>query len=155
MDSSDEPIDPRPDAKPHVAEVIDLDGVRIQWGLPRAPWLSRCKHPHLVYSSEERRVWCEDCQRTIENFDAFMVLVKGFQRMEADARHKIAKADEAMAATIIRRAAKAVDKAWMGDRAIGCPHCRGGILAEDFADGVGVQMSREYELARRNRPRNP
>lgn len=153
MDSSDEPIDPTPDSQPRVAEVIDLDGVRIQWGLPRGPWLSRCKHQNLTYSSEEHRVWCQDCKRTIENFDAFMVLVNRFQRMEADARSKIAKANEAMAATVIRRAAKAVDKAWMGDRAIGCPHCQGGILADDFANGT-VLMSREYELARRNRQRN-
>lgn len=148
----DDPIEPRVDARPFIAEIIDLDGVRIQWGLPASRGTERCKHTNLTYSTEERRVWCQDCKRTIENFDAFKVLVDSFQRMELAARLKLEKAEAAMAATIHRRATKAVDKAWSSSLpAIGCPHCRAGLLPEDFEAGVKVCTSREYELARRKR----
>ena len=151
---ADHPIKPRVDAKPHVAEVIDLDGVRIQWGLPETRYNERCGHTSLVYSQEERRVWCEDCNRTIENFEAFMVFVHNFQRIEQAASYKMAKADAAMKATIHRRATKAIDKAWSGRvGAISCPHCKGGLLPEDYADGIPSWTSREIELARRESER--
>lgn len=148
MDGDSEPIMA---ATGDGAEVIDLDGVRVQRGLARRPWLSRCKHHRLVYCTDERRVWCEDCQRTIENFDAFMVLADNFQRMEAAAHRKLELADEAMRYSLIRRATKAVDRAWLGGWAVACPHCRAGILAEDYADGLGMQTARDYEMARRAR----
>lgn len=150
----DNPIIPLPDAQPFCAEVIDLAGIRVQWGLEKIGKYhpDACKHTKLVYSSESRRVWCDDCKRTIENFDAFMVLVNGFERMEADARRKMKKADEAMSDTIHRRATKAIDKAWSSSLpAIGCPHCRKGLLPEDFEKGVQSRSSREFEMARRGK----
>ena len=132
------------------AEIIDLDGVRIQFGVRKARG-SRCEHRNMLYSREESRVWCKDCDRTIENFDAFMTLVTHFQDMSRAARRKMEKADEAEKASINRRAAKEIDRAWSGNcMAISCPHCAGGLLPEDFERGVG-QRSREMELARRKK----
>jgi ribosomal protein S27E len=134
-----------------VAEVIDLAGIRIQWGLPKNR-ANRCTHDDMVYDSRERRVWCKSCETTVENFDAFRRLVDEFARMEAAARRKMTAAEEALTATLNRRATKAIDHVWSGNKmAVGCPHCRKGLLPEDFDNGVGLRMSREYELARRLR----
>lgn len=152
MPEGDDPIEPCESEGHYVAEVIDLAGIRVQWGLPKVRAPHACRHVNLTYSSEQRRVWCKDCERTIENFDAFMVLVNGHREMVADARHKSAQAAVAMTATIHRRATKAIDRIWSGHvMAICCPHCQGGLLPEDFADGIGSQISREFEIARRRR----
>jgi hypothetical protein len=39
--------------------------------MPRYP-----KHLALVYSTQERRMWCEDRERTIDNFDALMTTIR-------------------------------------------------------------------------------
>jgi hypothetical protein len=151
---TDEPIIPREDATPYSAVVIDLAGIRIQWGMPKYKPGGACPHRSLTYSQNERRVWCRDCERTIDNFDAFMVFVHGFQDMERDAKTKIEKADDALKATINRRAAKQIDRAWSGHgMAILCPHCDGGLLPEDFVNG-GAECSRDIELARRARAKD-
>ena len=143
------PIDPRPDSTPRWAEVIDLAEVRVEFGLPRNRH-ERCAHRSLTYNVEERRVWCRDCERSIDGFDAFMVLVRNFAAMEQAARAKMTQAEEAKSAHIGRRAAKKLDQAWSGQQmAVGCPHCNGGLLPEDF-EHVGMR-SRELELARRAR----
>lgn len=149
---SDPPLEPLPgDARMELAEVIDFGTVRLRRG--RSNYRTKqCAHRSMIYSHSERRVWCEDCNRTIENFDAFTTLVVHFEEMARDARHRLAKANEALQATIHRRATKAVDKAWSGSLpALGCPHCGGGILPEDWQEGAMSQSSREYEVARRAR----
>lgn len=137
------------------ARVIDLDGIRVAWGRPAKPKHLRCDHKNMVYSSEERRVWCKDCEHTIDAFDAFRVLVDNFRRMESAAAAKMRKADEAMTASVGRRGAKAIDKAWSRDKyAVACVHCRGGLLPEDYADG-GATMSRDIEIQRRKNKAKP
>lgn len=151
---ADDPIDPRPDATPLWAEVVDLAEVRVQFGLPRNRH-DRCPHRRLTYNVEDRRVWCQDCERSIDSFDAFMVLVRNFAAMERAARAKMEKAEEARDAHLGRRAAKELDRAWSGRQmAVACPHCRGGLLPEDFDRGVAA-TSREIELARRARKNPP
>lgn len=47
---------------------------------------------------------------------------------------------------------KELDRAWhKGAYAVACPHCRGGLLPEDFADSGLALISREMEEARRKR----
>lgn len=153
---SDEPLEPCDLGKPFIADVIDLEGVRIAWGRNTKPAGQRCKHRNMVYSSDEKRVWCQDCQRTIENWDAFMVLVENFRSMERTARAKLAEADEAMKATARLRATKALDKVWSGNvMAVACPHCRGGLLPEDFVNGGSAAWARDLELARRRKANEP
>lgn len=148
---SEDPIIPDAGSAPFRCEVIDLAGVRVEFGRP-ARTVQRCEHKRVTYSQEERRVWCRDCERTIDGFDAFMTFVRYYEHIERAVRQKMTEANAAMEATIHRRATKAVDKAWSsGLPAISCPHCRGGILPEDFADGVTRRSSREYELARRKK----
>jgi hypothetical protein len=142
----DVPLGNRQDSQPFGSPVIDFASVRVSHGLPKYHH-KKCDHKTLVYSSEERRVWCEDCERTIENFEALMTIVRSFQEMESAAQHKLSRAAESEAAFLVRRAAKAVDRTWGQKMAVDCPHCRRGILAEDMEHHGAV--SREIEIQRR------
>jgi hypothetical protein len=146
----DIPLIEQPGSTPFGSPVIDLAEVRIRFGKADLRKGRPCEHRALIYSRDERRVWCEDCERTIDSFDAFMTLTTHFHTMERAATGKQAKADEALARTIVRRAAKVLDKAW-GKMAPLCPHCRTGLLPEDFADGFGSAVGIEIERARRKR----
>ena len=151
---TDDPIIPPPEGSRLsvvAPNIIDLAGIRVQWGLPATKRQDRCDHNGLLYSEEERRVWCGKCNRTVENFEAFMVFVRHFREIESAARVKMRKAEEAMRSSVRRRATKELDRLWAGEgRAVSCPHCKNGLLPEDFANGVGWS-AREYELARRKR----
>lgn len=153
MSDIDNPIDPaHPDATPFSKPVIDLGDMRIAYGRPRYP-AKICKHNHLVYSTEERRVWCRDCERTVDNFDAFMVLSNSLHGMVTRLKRRLEQAEEAKQAYIHRKAAKEMDLAWGRKNAVGCPHCGRGLLPEDIADGGCCQTSRDIELARRKKDR--
>lgn len=140
-----------PDENPRGAQVVDLAGVRVRWGQPPHRSPPPCKHLDLSYCSSDRRVWCLSCERTLDSFDAFMVLAKNFQDMERDAAHKKFQLDEALRGAARKRATKELDRVWstQGGMAAACPHCKGGLLPEDFANGVGVVWCRELEMARR------
>ena len=128
--------------------IVQLAEIR----LSRSPMLGkRCEHKNLVFSQPDRRIQCKDCDEVVEAFDAFMVLVRHWEAMSADLRRKARKADEAMQSTVIRRAAKELDRMWSGRQmAPLCPHCRGGLLPEDFAE-VASSISADLERARRKR----
>ena len=133
--------------------VISLADVRVARGWSRPSKV--CGHKSLVYSSKERRIECKDCDQQVDGFDAFMVLCAHFHSMESASRSREARTKEALGAVIIRRAAKAFDKAWGRKMAPCCPHCRGGLLPEDFANGAASSMGQEFEIARRKRPTTP
>ena len=130
------------------AQVIQLADVRIARGWSRPSKV--CRHLSLVYSPTDRRVECKDCNQPIDGFDAFMVTVRHFQDMDRAAQVREAKAREALNAVLVRRAAKALDRAWGRRMAPCCPHCDRGLLAQDFADGRAA-VSAELEVARRKR----
>jgi hypothetical protein len=132
------------------AEIIDLAGVRIQAGLAKQNQ-SRCGHKALIYDQRDRRIWCEDCERTVDNFDAVMLMVRHYQAMVREARLRLQKANEAFAASVRRRATKELDRIWNGRMVPNCPHCNRGILPEDFAAGAASIQSLELERARRAR----
>lgn len=153
--SEDVPLIADPMATPFGSPVIDLAEVRIRFGRADRKVGIPCAHKNLTYSREERRVWCDDCERTVDTFDALMTVAAHFHKMEYAAQAKMHRATEALKATVTRRAAKVIDKAWSGNQmAIACPHCRTGLLPEDFENG-GSQVSAEIERARRNRPAQP
>lgn len=131
------------------ASVISLADVRVSRGWSRPSKV--CEHKSLVYSSKDRRIECKDCDQPVEAFDAFMTLVRHFDSMEAAARLREQKTSEALGAVIIRRAAKALDRAWGRKMAPCCPHCLAGLLPEDF-DTIGSMVGAELERARRRRP---
>ncbi len=151
MNDSDDPIVPVEDHR-----VIDLAGVRLQRGRPATPPHKRCQHHRMAYCTAERRVWCEDCKRTLDPFDALMVVVSKFGEMESEARGKLAQANDALGKTARLRATKALDRVWSGNAmAVACPHCKGGLLPEDFADGASSAWSRNLEIAARRKKHEP
>ena len=141
--SLDPPIDEQPYIQP---QVIDLGDVRVARGLSRRGH-SLCNHRQLRYDSHERRVWCADCETTLESFDAFMVFVEHFQAMTSAARRRLDEANEAREAVIHRIAARKVEAIWRGKMAVTCPHCHRGILPGDALGPV----SPDFEMARRAR----
>lgn len=134
----------RPDLQ-SVAQVIDLAEVRVSRGWTKG---KVCEHLSLVYSTKERRIECKHCDQPVDGFDAFMVLCRRYDDMEAAARRREHRTKEALAAVVIRRAAKAIDKAWGRKMAPLCRCCRRGILPEDFSEG-GSAIGMELEAARR------
>ena len=146
--SADTPIDPQ-DFLCGV-RVIDFGDVRVSRGLSRRHHAS-CRHPALVYDRNERRVWCKDCERNVESFDAFCSLVENFHQAWAKYETIKAEALEARAHNLHLIAAKNIEKAWRGKTmALACPHCGGGLLPEDFTHGVAV-CSAEIERRRREK----
>lgn len=152
MADKDPPLEVLPDSGMYVGTVIDLDQVRIRLG--RTPWKAKaCEHGTMIYCPSERRIWCEECERTIDSFDAFYKLTGHLQKMLSEAAAKLARANEALRSAARLRATKTLDRLWAKKMVPCCPHCRAGLLADDFADGAAASMSIELELARRNRER--
>lgn len=131
------------------APVIDLAGVRVSRG--HTPGGHSCQHANLAYAPHERRVYCQDCKRTVEAFDAFMTLVRNFDAMVRRAQAVQREADEARSAHLHLIAAREAESIWRGRRAVTCPHCRGGILPEDVTGGRSGWTRREDELKRREK----
>ena len=127
-----------------VRQVIDFGDIRVARGMSRRP-VANCQHAQLRYDLQERRVWCQDCETTVESFDAFMVLVRNFQAVVSAADKMLREAKEAKAAVIHRIAAREVESIWRHKMAVTCPHCSRGILP---SDGLGGQ-STKFETARR------
>jgi hypothetical protein len=116
-----------------VSDVVDLASVRIRLG--RTPFKAKaCEHRSLIDSPAERRVWCEDCERTIDNFDAFLIFTRKFEEMLQEARHRMQVANEAMKSSVRRRVTKELDRAW-SNMAVCCPHCHGGLLPRILPEG--------------------
>jgi hypothetical protein len=144
----DTPLESVPTSTPYSSPVIDFGDIRIAHGLTRHPYRV-CEHKGLTYSTHERRVWCSDCERTIDGFDAFMVVVNHFHTMERAARSALARAKEAEGKTLVRRAAKWLDRVWGRKMLPVCPRCGRGITPEEMLQ-CG-QVSLEYEAMRRKR----
>lgn len=134
--------------------VIDFGDIRVARGLSRRPYTG-CKHHNLVYDNKERRVWCKDCERDIEPFDAFLSLVENFHAAFGAFERMKQEAEKARAHNIHLIACKELERAWRGrTMAVGCPHCRAGLLPEDFKRGGISMCSAEIERQRRKVNKN-
>lgn len=125
-------------------KVVDIGDLRVARGLTRRPH-TICKHLRLVYDTEERRIWCSDCETDVEPFDAFVNLVDRHSAIE----ERIKRYREVEEHTLISRAAKRMDEAWRSrGMAPCCPHCDAVILSEDVVDGPPMR-NKELEVRRR------
>jgi hypothetical protein len=133
-------------------KIIELAGIRIARGLNNAKLKEKCSHKRMVYDTAERRVWCEDCSRTIDAFDALLVMIEHLDEMCSEARRKLSEAREVHGKTARLRATKMLDKVWSGNvMAVACPHCRKGLLPEDFAGGASSAWARDLEIGYRRK----
>jgi len=145
---SDAPIEP----KEYLCgvKVVQIEDLRVARGITRRS-LSSCRHQHMVYDDNERRVWCSDCETEVEPFDAFMSLVERMDGHIKNLKNRERKVKEAESFALRSRAAKVMDEAWRKtSMAPLCPHCRTAILPEDVAGGV-AQTSKSLVIAARKR----
>ena len=145
---SHEPIEPK--GFLYGATVVDIGDMRVSRGITRRP-VSKCAHVNLVYDSTERRIWCSDCERDMDPFDAFESLVSRWNEALVGLKSRAAEVADAERRSLRRRAAKVMDEAWSSrSMAPTCPHCDKAILPEDVVRGVGM-VNVEMELRRRKK----
>ena len=135
----------------HGVTVVDIGDYRVSRGMTRRTF-SGCHHRRLTYDKSERRIWCRDCERDVEPFDAFLGLVEGWDRAWQSMERKRKEVAEAAKFKVRSLAAKAIDKAWRKRSMVpACPHCNHGLFPEDFKNGVMTMLGREYAEALRKR----
>jgi hypothetical protein len=128
--------------------VVDIGDYRISRGMSRRD-ASGCPHKRLSYDSSERRIWCRDCEHTVEAFDALIGMVESFDAALKGMEKREATLADAEAAGLVSLAAREIDKAWRKRASVpACPHCHNGLFPEDFKNGVS-SLGREYAKARR------
>lgn len=128
--------------------VVDIGDIRVARGKSRRPF-SACKHKVLHYDKEERRIWCADCERDIDAFDAVVSLSENIDAAWKKLNLRAEKVADAEKHALFSRAAKEVDKVWRSRNMVpACPHCRDGLLPEYFANGDSTCLGREYAEAR-------
>lgn len=131
-------------------KVIDFGDARVARGLSRRPY-SACRHRQLVYDDKERRIWCKDCEHNVEHFEAFKVLVENSHAFISHITRREREVAEAEQQALHLIATKNLEKTWRGrTMAVACPHCRGGLLPDDFKN-IGTCTSAELELQRRKK----
>lgn len=129
-------------------KVIDIGDLRIARGLSRRPH-SVCSHSRLIYDKHERRIWCEDCEHDVESFDAFEILVSNYSSAIGHYNKIKKEALEAKEHNLHLLACREIEHVWRGGRmAPACPHCKGGLLPEDFKP-LRLRVSAAIERQRR------
>lgn len=127
--------------------VIDIGDVRVARGLTRRAH-SSCPHRQMMYDQNERRIWCRDCEREIEPFDGFRILVEQYDKAHHSLKRRETQVLEAEKFQLRSIAAKKMDEAWRSRNMVpACPHCSHGLFPENFKSGMSM-MSREYAQAR-------
>lgn len=129
-------------------KVVHIGDIRVARGLSRRPF-ETCSHRNLVFDRAERRVWCKDCEKNVDAFDAFCGITEQYTDALDDLKRQHKELEEAKTHALHLIACKNLEKEWRGKTmAIACPHCRGGLLPEDFSP-IGARCSAEVERARR------
>lgn len=127
--------------------VVDIGDIRVARGFSRRSH-SSCPHARVVYDKAERRIWCRDCERDVEPFDAYTQLIEQYHRAYDELTTRQAQLVEAEAFQVRTLAAKAMDEAWRSRSTVpACPHCHQGLFPEHFKNGAG-KVGREFALAR-------
>jgi len=145
-DTCDTPID----EKEYIAgvRVIDIGDFRVSRGMSRRN-VSSCPHNRVVYDERERRIWCKDCERNVESFDAFLNLVKYFVKKDNAIKCREFELDALEGFALRSIAAKKIDEAWRKKNTVPCcPHCSQALLPEDIKKGFMV-MGKNYVKALR------
>lgn len=128
--------------------VIDIGDIRVSRGMTRRP-VSSCRHRRMAYDPKERRVWCRDCEKDVDPFDAFKNLCENYHAAHEDMKRQRQEINEAAQFQCRSIAAKNIDEAWRKKKMVpACPHCSNGLFPEDFVKGVGM-VGRDFALARR------
>lgn len=129
--------------------VVDIGDLRVARGMTRRP-NSICRHKNMVVDHQERRIWCKDCERTVDAFDAFKSITEEFKRAVEAHNTKVKAFDEAISGLLFSRSAKALDNEWRKQKTVPCcPHCNEALLPEDFAWNRIQTASKELATLKR------
>jgi len=148
---TDEPKDPPIKEMDFVGgtTVIDIGDHRIARGLSRRPH-TVCRHIGMVYDPRERRIWCTDCERNLDPFDAFELLVDAWHKNTRKLDKRREELAEAESKSLVSLAARGLDKIWRKRLQLpACPSCGEGLFPEDFKHGVTRTVSRQLAYAKR------
>lgn len=135
--------------------VIDIG----QWRLKRRDRFrvaakGECPHHRLLLDDRGEVVTCEDCHAQLSPYWVLSTLAEDIatERARNDAGRRLLR--EECQNTLHLTSARRVESLWQTGRLVPtCPHCRGGILAED---NLGSQtILRAAELRRRKAMRPP
>lgn len=130
--------------------VVDFGNYRVARGLSRRPTTS-CKHNNVVYDEKERRIWCKDCETTIEPFDAYIRILNSYNSAVAVLNYRENKILELENYNLVRIASKNIDQAWRKKESIPCcPNCARGLLPSDF-NPIISRTNKQLEIKRRKK----
>jgi hypothetical protein len=97
---------------------------------------TECPHRNLVYSETGRTVECEQCEKQIDPWWAFMRMVRNFKTIKDRLDSAREALEKDMATALTHTAALRVEKAWRRRKYVPtCPHCYKGILPMDGFGG--------------------
>ncbi len=145
---SDEPIEEQ--AYLYGVTVVDIGDIRVARGLTRRPY-SSCKHRRLRYDPKERRVWCSDCEKDVDSFDAFVLIAEQAHSAFADIKARYKRLEEAEAFQARLVATKTIEKAWRSHSMVpACPSCGNGLFPEDFRASPAM-IGKDFAKARRGK----
>lgn len=131
--------------------VVQIGEARIARGKAKRE-RSACKHLDLTYDSQERRIWCDDCESTVDPFDVVVGLAEFVDGAIKKLQSREAALKEAESFALRSRAAKTIDKAWRShSMAPCCPHCDEALLPEDIADRRLSSKNKQMERLRRQK----
>lgn len=112
--------------------------------------VDNCNHRNLQYDISSRIIYCKDCEREIDHFDAFFMIVKMFAYAEhsLDCRREELDELEKRHQVGLLKATRKVDEAWRSRSMVPiCPHCHKAIFP---TDGFGGNLTnKDLELERR------
>lgn len=128
--------------------VVNIGDIRVARGMTRRAY-SSCPHRGLVFDNSERRIWCKDCERDVEPFDAFKSLIEGYSAARDDLERRVTAMAEAEVFKIRTLAGKRMEEAWRSKNMVpACPHCHNGLFPEDFKFGPSM-VGKDFARGRR------
>lgn len=144
-------IKPKQPVSLHVyGEVLDFEGFKAQRALATHNKFEGCRHSKTAYSTQERRIWCQDCMIELEPFDVLTMLLDSYSaaihNLEVKKKQFIDDRNKALRSI----AAKSFDDIYRSRNDVpACPHCKEALLPEDVTSGALPRMDKV--LARKRR----
>ena len=133
------------------ATVVDIGDIRVKRGLTRRPHES-CSHHSLIYDKQERRIWCQDCEKEVAPFDAFIGIVSQIDIVNKRVERMHKEAEDARKHALHLIACKELEKMWRGRKMTPtCPSCNEPLLPEDFTNPTHMVSLELAQQKRKNR----
>lgn len=134
--------------------VIDLKAIRARLRSGTRWEKGFCHHRRVSIDRDAGTVECDDCGKPVSAFHLILAWCGYWGEIRAEVERLKTRCAEMR--RLLKgykprlRAIKELEKRWWhGGMLPTCPHCGRGLLPEDFAEGGGGGVGREYEMARR------